>query len=409
MAIVFLYNINMAKKSQKTAEDIAKKAYKANPKAFIIAVVSIVLIIAITFAVIYFAFPDTYQAIISIFNRDADNGPNLNFGEDDLVVHMINVGQGDCIYIKLPDGKDMVIDSGSTKKPNNNSEFDETDVVKYLSSYITDKTIEYLMLTHTDEDHVVYLDDVVDAFQVNNIFMPYIKAEPNLDSLSSEVRSEFEAIPSDKIALFKDKDTISTLQYAEFFAAALNEPNCNIVLNVDEDENSNTIVLTDDDNTYEFKFYCPTKEYYDSTSLNTSELINAVSPVGILTYNNRKIVFTGDSNSKNEKIITKRTGKIDCDVLKVGHHGSDSSSTENFLDTYTFEYAMISSNLHKSYYHPRQDTLDRFKERNIAVYRTDNNGNIILVIDKDGNLRFETELDWNKETNYIGYVYGQAV
>lgn len=413
-----LYNINMAKKKSKT-EKAVKKAYKSNPKAFIISVVAIVLVIAIVVAIVYFAFPDTWDNIVDVIQGYVDVDPNgsgggsgnnsgnnsstsLVRGDGELLVHMINVGQGDCIYIQFPDGDDMVIDAGSTSKPKNDDDFSLDTVLDYLNEYIKDGTIEHLMLTHTDEDHISYLDDVIDAYDVENIYMPYVLADPNLDKLSAKVREEFERIPADKKAMFKDEDTISTAKYAEFFAAALNEENCTIHINMDDDDNTNNIVIKDSANTYEFKFYCPTKEYYDSTNLGSAARKNAVSPVGILTYNGRKIMFTGDSNDLNERLIVNRTGNIDCDVLKVGHHGSESSTTQIFLNAYTFEYALISCGLHTSYYHPRQDALDRLSD--ITVYRTDNNGNIVVSVDKDGNLSFNTQYDATQEDNHYGYL-----
>lgn len=412
----------MAKKKSKT-EKAVKKAYKANPKAFIIAVVAIVLVVAILTAVVYFAFPDTWDSIVDVIQGYVDVDPNgsdggsgnssgngggnnpstsLVRGDGELLVHMINVGQGDCIYIQFPDGDDMVIDAGSTAKPKNDDDFSLDTVLDYLKEYIKDGTIEHLMLTHTDEDHVKYLDDIIDEYVVENIYMPYVLATPDLDKLSAKVRAEFESIPADKKDGFKDEDTIGSAKYAEFFAAALNEENCTVHINMDDDDNTNNIVIRDDAGTYEFKFYCPTKEYYENTNLASAARKNAVSPVGILTYNGRKIMFTGDSNEVNEPNVIGRTGKIDCDVLKVGHHGSESSTTQAFLNAYTFEYALISCGLNKSYYHPRQDALDRLSD--ITVYRTDNNGNIVLSVDKDGNLSFKTQYEATQEDNHYGYL-----
>lgn len=98
-----------------------------------------------------------------------------------------------------------------------------------------------------------------------------------------------------------------------------------------------------------------------------------------------------------------RTGKVDCDVLKVGHHGSETSTLDNFLDNYSFEYAIISCNAAgNTFYHPRQDTLDRLKACDIDVYRTDNNGNVVVSVDKDGNIKITTQKEWDKQANYVG-------
>lgn len=138
-------------------------------------------------------------------------------------------------------------------------------------------------------------------------------------------------------------------------------------------------------------------------NLNNAESKNAISPIGILEYNGRKIMLTGDSNEINEPLVMERTGKIDCDVLKVGHHGSETSTLGDFLDCYTFEYAIISCNEYgNKFEHPRQATLDRLSGRDIEVYRTDNNGNIIVSVDKDGKLKITTEKESSQEQNLIG-------
>lgn len=109
------------------------------------------------------------------------------------------------------------------------------------------------------------------------------------------------------------------------------------------------------------------------------------------------MVLTGDSNEINEpEFIAKAKAKyrvetLDCDVLKVGHHGSATSSTESFLDFIEVEYCFISCNADgNKFKHPRQATLDRFIARGVMIYRTDLMGNIVLSI-KDTKISFITE------------------
>lgn len=399
----------MAKKSSKSTkskkqtaspvEKAAKKAYKANPKAFIISIVAIVLVIAIATAVVYFAFPDTWDSIVATIKGDNNNNgggsTNLVGGDGELAVHIINVGQGDCIYIQLPDGKDMVIDCANY---NDDGEY-EKKTFDYLDKYIEDDTVEYLMLTHCDSDHVYFMDELLERYQVEKLFMPNVLAVPGTTSKDKKaLQDQIDALDTSR---FTDKDTVGTITYAEFFIAALTEPDCEIVLNVDPDANTNSIII--EETTYRLVFYCPTQEYYDDYGLNTAERKNAISPIGILEYNNRKIMLTGDSNEINEPLVMARTGKIDCDVLKVGHHGSETSTSNAFLDEYTFEYAIISCNSYgNKFNHPRQATLDRLKSHNIEVYRTDNNGNIVVSVDKDGNLKITTQKESTQEQNLIG-------
>ena len=394
----------MAKKSSKSTkskkqtaspvEKAAKKAYKANPKAFIISIVAIVLVIAIATAVVYFAFPDTWDKIVSMIVKDNQHS-GLARGDGELLVHMLDVGQGDCIYIQLPDGKDMVIDCANY---NDDGEY-EKKTFDYLDKYIEDDTVEYLMLTHCDSDHVYFMDELLERYQVEKLFMPNVLAAPGTTSKDKKaLQDQIDALDTSR---FTDKDTVGTITYAEFFIAALTEPDCEIVLNVDPDANTNSIII--EETTYRLVFYCPTQEYYDDYGLNTAERKNAISPIGILEYNNRKIMLTGDSNEINEPPVMARTGKIDCDVLKVGHHGSETSTSNAFLDEYTFEYAIISCNSYgNKFNHPRQATLDRLKSHNIEVYRTDNNGNIVVSVDKDGNLKITTQKESTQEQNLIG-------
>lgn len=394
----------MAKKASKSTkskkqtaspvEKAAKKAYKANPKAFIISIVAIVLVIAIATAVVYFAFPDTWDKIVSMIVKDNQHS-GLARGDGELLVHMLDVGQGDCIYIQLPDGKDMVIDCANY---NDDGEY-ERKTFDYLDKYIEDDTVEYLMLTHCDSDHVYFMDELLERYQVEKLFMPNVLAAPGTTSKDKKaLQDQIDALDTSR---FTDKDTVGTITYAEFFIAALTEPDCEIVLNVDPDANTNSIII--EETTYRLVFYCPTQEYYDDYGLNTAERKNAISPIGILEYNNRKIMLTGDSNEINEPLVMARTGKIDCDVLKVGHHGSETSTSNAFLDEYTFEYAIISCNSYgNKFNHPRQATLDRLKSHNIEVYRTDNNGNIVVSVDKDGNLKITTQKESTQEQNLIG-------
>ena len=323
----------------------------------------------------------------------------LQFERGSLHVTALDVGQGDCIYIQLPDGKDMVIDCANY----NDDKKYEKKTFDYLDTYITDDTVEYLMLTHCDSDHVYFMDELLGRYQVEKLFMPNVLAAPGTTSKDKKaLQDQIDALDTSR---FTDKDTIGTVTYAEFFIAALTEPNCEIVLNVDSNVNTNSIII--EETTYRLVFYCPTQEYYDDSNLNSAERKNAISPIGILEYNGRRIMFTGDSNELNEPLVVERTGKIDCDVLKVGHHGSATSTRNPFLDAYTFEYAIISCNTYgNKFNHPRQSTLDRLKAHDIAVYRTDNNGNIVVSVDKDGNIKITTQKEWNKEENYKGYSTG---
>ena len=386
---------------------MAKTSRTAKRNLFIF-IVAVILVIVVAAVIIYFAAPDVFDKILAAFDDKSQSqgttDPPLVRGEGELMVHFIDVGQGDCILILFPDGKDMLIDCANY---NNSSDY-RTETLDYIGDYVTDGQLDYLMLTHCDSDHVYFMDEVLEEYRVSNVFMPNVLATHN--------EAESANIDEAKLDMFTDKDTVETACYADFFVGALTEPDCNIYLNVDPDENTNAIVITDDgvqdpdapdtDATYRLTFYCPTQEYYDESNLGSAEKKNAISPIGILEYNGFRLVLTGDSNEINEPTFVERVGdNLDCDVLKVGHHGSESSSTEEFLDAIDCEYAVISCNAEgNTFYHPRQTTLDRFVERDMTIYRTDNNGNIVLTVRDESDFEFTCEVQSTQEQNEDGWT-----
>lgn len=361
-----------------------------------IAIVAIVLIIVVAAVILYFAAPDVFDDILGAIlpdrNDNAGNNTVLVRGDGELQIHFMDVGQGDGILILFPDGRDMLIDCANY----NNSSTVRGEILDYMDDYVTDGQLDYLMLTHCDSDHVYFMDEVLEEYQVDNVFMPNV--------LATHDKVAEADIPQERLALFTDEDTVDTACYADFFIAALTEPACTVTLNVDADEDSNSVVITDgerqsdgtyDGATYMLTFYCPTAEYYAESDLSSAEEKNAISPIGVLEYNGFRIVLTGDSNEINEPTFVDRIGgQLDCDVLKVGHHGSETSSTEEFLDAIDCEYAVISCNAAgNTFHHPRQTTLDRFIERDMTVYRTDNNGNIVLTVGETLTFTVEKEVD----------------
>lgn len=362
-----------AKTAKKTNEQIAvesavnaaKKLHKKNPK-LLIAIVAIVVTAAIIVGALYVVKPEWFR------------GPMPESGQ--LVVHYIDVGQGDCIYIAFPDGTDMLIDCGSEK---GRKEY-ETSAISDLKELNPDGKIDRVMATHSDTDHISYLDEVLSEFQVGNVYMPNIRSN-NLDKSVKIGGRDVKVgdLDASKLKKFTDKDTIDTERYTEFFISALSEPNCNITLNIGKYE------IRGQD--YTFTFYCLSQEEWDRRHLNNGEQINAVSPIGILEYAGRRLVFTGDSNESNEEYYCETYPYVDCDVLKVAHHGSNGSSSKDFLQHVKCEYAVISTS-GESYGHPAQEALDRLKENGIQkIHRTDKCGNVVLTVSHTGEMAFSCE------------------
>ena len=129
----------------------------------------------------------------------------------------------------------------------------------------------------------------------------------------------------------------------------------------------NTIIDTDD---LKLVVLAPNQDSYES--------LNNYSIVLKLTYKEKSFLFMGDAETLSEKEIT---GDIQADVLKVGHHGSRTSTSQAFLNKVNPSYAVISVGLNNDYKHPHQEVIDRLEKKNIKIYRTDQNGDIIFTTD----------------------------
>lgn len=248
----------MADRNSK-AKSAAKRAVKSNPKAFIIALIAVILIVAIGFCVLYFGFPDTWDSIMSAVRGDdkpdgAGGTPpsgDLTLGEGELKVHFVNVGQGDCIYIQFPDNTDMIIDCGNKSRG-----YDFQTVKSYLTALNPDGKINHLMLTHADEDHVDNMDEIIYEFEIENIYMPNILSVPKNSKGEpyADLQEQIDNLDRDTVARFDDKDVVNSRTYANFFIAALSEENCEVHINEDPDEQTNSIVIQQE--TFRLTLYC---------------------------------------------------------------------------------------------------------------------------------------------------------
>ena len=246
--------------------------------------------------------------------------------KDKLLVHFIDVEQADAAAINLPDGKIMLIDTG-TKELN-------IGYVNYIKENVLNTKrnnyIDYLILSHAHTDHVGGALKLLKTFNVGKVFVPKVYSSTNT--------------------------YVELLDYIE--------DNCNYDYLGDEYEISNSL--------YEIKFF----EILVDSNLNDS------SQVIKLTYNNTSFLFTGDITEKAERQYINVYGDmLDCDVLKVAHHGSKGSSSEEFLDVATPDYAVISVGFGNEYGHPTYDALTRLTEVGAKILRTDKKDNILFVVD----------------------------
>ncbi|MCY6355800.1 ComEC/Rec2 family competence protein [Clostridium sp. ZS2-4] len=243
--------------------------------------------------------------------------------KDKLLVHFITVGQGDSILVQA-DNKNLLIDAGPKNKK----------VVSYLRKCGI-KTLDYVIATHPHEDHIGGMSSIIDNFNIKYFYAP--KKITNSNSFKNMV-----------IALNKKKLQITPVKAGE---------------KLDIGKNILCTIIAPNNNSY--------KE------------VNNYSAVLKLTYRNTSFLFTGDAEVLSEEEILKKGFNIKADVLKVGHHGSNSSTSTNFLNDVNPKVAVISCGKGNDYGHPHKETLTKFKNNNTILYRTDLDGTVIL--ESDGN------------------------
>ena len=327
----------------------------------------VVILLCLVCGLYYFDIPPLNFTLGNLPKYQKPSEPILSEGT--LKIHFIDVGQGDSIFLQFPDGTNMLIDGGKNRN----------DVAEAILTYLNQLSvtrIDTLMLTHTDEDHCGSLDNVIASeIYVANVWMPKIKSLYENDPLKDETK-----LPNGSDITVKE-----TAVYRDFVKAVVEEGS-----KIHYTYEGDTLVAETKD--YQFAFYTPNDELY--SKISTAADKNNVSPIGILTFNGKKVCFTGDGDKADEQAFLKYTSEngidTDVDVLKVGHHGGQESTNQDFLDAVRPEYSVISVGAGNSYGHPRPALLERLSNIGSEVYRTDLNGNIVLTITKEG-LSWQTE------------------
>ena len=277
-------------------------------------------------------------------------------------VHYLDVGQGDCIFIRLPDGKNMLIDTGINDE--------REDVIKYIKTYLNAYSvtkIDYLVLTHPDADHVGNAYGIIDSYKIGTAFIPFV---------SSAVMDTF---PLYERAENKLKENGVQTVVSEIFRCVKGEG-------------------------YAFAFLSPAplgssqSSYGDLNGAIVPEgsVVNNVSPIIYLQVENTRFLFAGDALKSQENYILDnyRSGLYSSffnslgisinlsgiDYLKIGHHGADNATGEDFLALLMPANAIISVGNENAYGHPSSTVQERLLNANPAytLYRTDRFGTVVV-------------------------------
>ena len=253
---------------------------------------------------------------------------SINFNPN-MEILFLDVSQGDSILLHYPHNKyNILIDTGG----NYNYEISKNIIIPYLKSKGINK-IDYLILTHGDYDHMGESINLIENFKVEKVIFncgPYNDLEKEL----------IKVLEKKKIKYYS----------------------CIKELNIDNSK----------------LYFLQTKEY-DNENDNSSVIY--------FNYYNYKSLFMGDASTEREKDILEKYNLKDVDFLKVGHHGSNTSSSEEFINSINPKYSLISVGKNNRYGHPNKEVLDTLNDS--KIYRTDQDGSIMFKIKKD-KLQIET-------------------
>ena len=262
--------------------------------------------------------------------------------DGEMRIHFLDVGQGDATVIELPDGKTMLIDGGDDDRET------EKTVMRYLTALKIVK-IDYLVSTHADTDHCGALDTVVRYKEIGKVYMPMA-------------------------------DETQNLAYADFYTqVAAKECDWQYA------KCGETLGKTDGEYPYTLSFIHPYTFDENADS-------NAQSAVIWLDYNGVSALFTGDVPQETETLLcaSDYAGIFDkygveltgTEILKVAHHGSNTSSDKTFLEYIQAKTAVISCGANNAYGHPTSEVLTALNLCRIDTYRTDLHGGVIVSVPK---------------------------
>ncbi len=297
---------------------------------------TIYLIIAI-YVVIYIATKMKKKSIpiiiifIIVFNFSSEIYNYIKFGKDELQINFVNVNQGDCTLL-INKGKTIMIDTGGTV--NSSYDIGENILHRYLL-YKGINKLNYLMLSHFDADHC----------QAGIFILENMKVENLIISIQPE-NSEF----------YKKITNICK------------QKNINIIYV----KKGNTLKIAN----LNIEILHPNSNFITENKLNNNALVCKIK------YYNFKMLFTGDIEKVAEKQLLNED--LSADILKVGHHGSKTSTTQEFLDKINPKIALIGVGKNNKFGHPNDEVIKRLKDKKVKIFRTDIDGEININVNKNG-------------------------
>ena len=258
----------------------------------------------------------------------SDNTTNSSVSLDKAQIYYLDVGQGDSELIRLPTGENILIDAGLKSGSD--------QLTAYLKELGVDK-IDILIATHPHADHIGGMEKVIENFEIGEIYMPKI-ADDQIPTTATYTKL-LEAIQAKGMKINQAK--------------------------------AGTTIFSNDNAALEI--LAPNNTEYKD--------LNNYSIVTKLTYGNNRFLFTGDAEKESENEMLSKGYDLSCDILKLGHHGSSTSTTNQFLTAASPSAAIISCGKDNDYGHPHQETMDKINSSHITVYRTDLDGTILAETD----------------------------
>lgn len=260
-----------------------------------------------------------------------------------LEVVFFDVGQGDSVFIETPSGHQIIIDGG----PN-------SELISKLGSRMPfwDKTIDVVILTHPEKDHMTGLLDLLARYKIDYFVWTGVKND------NAENKKLAELLEKAKTATKNN------------FLASLSDFSGTKVFSVSAGDKIRAGSAL-------FSVLFPLEDFNGEQVKST----NDTSIVLKLTFTNNKFIFTGDISASVEKKLAESGIDLSADVLKVSHHGSKYSTSEEFLTAVNPELAVISAGRNNPYGHPTQEVLDRLEGVGVRPLRTDQIGDITMLLD----------------------------